>query len=471
MEQKVLRTITKRQMIQKGDGVVLGVSGGADSVCLLLLLYRLREAYELRIWVVHVEHGIRGEESLRDAAFVKSLCGRLEVPFYLEQVDVPSFAAEHRLGLEEAARICRYRVLQEQAKLLEQRTGVPVKIALGHNANDNAETILFHMIRGSGIRGLRGIPVERDRIIRPMLDVTRKEIEEYLGELGEDFCTDSTNLLDEYQRNTLRHQVLPVLEKMNNRAVEHISQSAAYLEEAEGYIRGEVERISLSVTEEKGLNRRRLSECDPFLQKEVLCAWIRQYVPGAKDITAEHIRSLQRLLTGKVGKQVCLPGVTVTADYEHLAVQPPSSSPAVRSDGKVLGRIETEGLCAGEGGELCVRGRRVCYTLESREKIQIFPAKNYTKWLDCANIKGSLVFRTRQTGDFLVVNSQGGSKKLKDYFIDEKIPRRERDEVLLLCHGHHVLWVVGHRISEDVKVTDKSDKALKVQIMEEENHE
>lgn len=472
MRAKVRGTIDREQMIQKGDGVILGISGGADSVCLLLLLHELRPVYHLYLEAVHVEHGLRGEESLRDAAFVEELCGRLDVPVVVEHADVPAVAAEGRMGVEEAARVCRYRILERQAKLLERRRGIPAKIALAHNANDHAETILFHMVRGSGMAGLRGIPRVRGRIVRPLLDVTREEIEEYLRHKGQAYCIDSTNLADACCRNVIRHQVLPALEQINSRAVAHIVKSGDYLGEAAAHLAGEVRDILSAVAGPEGLDRRRLSEYDGFMQREALHAWLQSYVPCARDVTEAHIRQLQGMLVGETGKRTQFAGVEIAVEYDRLVLRHlEPQERAGRGDSEEYARISPGEVCGGQGKVVDAGGKRVSFMPADREKIQLFPAKNYTKWLDCANMESDLVLRTRRSGDYLVVNRRGGRKKLKDYFIDEKVPRQERDNVLLLCDGHHVLWAVGYRISEDVKVNGPSDKIIKVQVTEEESHE
>ena len=235
---RIYQTICQYHMISPGDRVIAGVSGGADSVCLLRALAGYREQVPFTLFVVHVEHGIRGAESLADAAFVKGLCEALAVPFYMEAVDVTAYAREHRMTVEEAGRSVRYDCFEKLRKELGAE-----KIAVAHNQNDQAETVLWNLVRGSGLKGLGGIRPVRDRIIRPLLFLGRPEIETILKDLGQPWRTDRTNLENDYTRNRLRREILPQLEKnLNHQALQHIAQAAIRLQEAQQYIEKQAEK-------------------------------------------------------------------------------------------------------------------------------------------------------------------------------------------------------------------------------------
>lgn len=208
-------------MIEQSDVVVAGVSGGADSVCLLLHLLELKEKLSFTLAAVHVQHGIRGKESLQDAAFVEELCRRYQVQLFRYDYDVPEYAKQHGYSEEEAGRNLRYESFH---KALEELGAPEGKIAVAHNRNDLAETMLWNMIRGSGMRGMAGIPPVRDGIIRPLLHTARVEIENYLKEKGESYCTDATNASLDYTRNRIRNQVLPVLEELNAGVYAHMER-------------------------------------------------------------------------------------------------------------------------------------------------------------------------------------------------------------------------------------------------------
>ena len=245
MTEDVRRWMEQEELIQPGDFVLAGVSGGADSVCLLLLLLQLRESMGFSLGAVHVEHGIRGEESDRDAAFVEALCAGDGIGCRVYHVDAPMLAREEGIGLEEAARRLRYECyLQEAGRVGAAR----VKVALAHHAEDLAETVLFQLVRGSGVQGLGGMPAKRKLaegvwLVRPLLSVSREQVEEYLQVCGQSYQTDSTNGDLAYSRNRIRHAVLPQLVSVNSQAVQHICQSAAQLSDLCDYLDSEVERI------------------------------------------------------------------------------------------------------------------------------------------------------------------------------------------------------------------------------------
>ena len=216
MTNELLNEWKKEKIVEDGDIVLAGVSGGADSVCLLLMLEQLQKKTDFLLEAVHVEHGIRGEESRKDAAFVKNLCQDHGIRCHIFSVEVPLFAEKHGLGLEEAARILRYDCYKKAAESVKKEfPEKKIRLALAHHAEDNAETVLFQMVRGSGLDGLCGMSRRRDEgiyeLIRPLLAQPREEIETFLRECGQSYCTDETNLDTEYSRNRIRHQVLPEL--------------------------------------------------------------------------------------------------------------------------------------------------------------------------------------------------------------------------------------------------------------------
>ena len=229
---KASEYIKEHHMISKEDCIMAGVSGGADSVCLLFVLYELQKTMGFRLQAVHVEHGMRGEESLKDAYFVETLCKTYDIPFHIYSYDVPKRAKQEKLTAEEAARKSRYDAFGDACR---QYKGT--KIAVAHNRDDQAETILWNLIRGSGLKGLSGMKPVNGCIIRPLLGVTRAEIEAYLAERCQPFCTDSTNLECDYTRNKLRHQILPVMEReLNSQARRNIALAGERLSRAEVYL-------------------------------------------------------------------------------------------------------------------------------------------------------------------------------------------------------------------------------------------
>ena len=226
----------QNHMVELGDGVLVGLSGGADSVGLLLVLWKLRETFQISLRALHVHHGLRGAEADRDAAFSRMLCERLEIPFYEFRIDAAKEALDRKCSIEEAGRLARYRLYEETARAWEEEIR-RVHIATAHHADDNAETVLFNLFRGSGLTGLSGIAPVRGRIIRPLLWAQRSEIQAWLRQQGQDWVEDSTNQESEYSRNWLRNELLPaVKERLNAQAVRHIDQASRRIRQADAYL-------------------------------------------------------------------------------------------------------------------------------------------------------------------------------------------------------------------------------------------
>lgn len=470
----ILQYCKKEKLIENGDCVIAGVSGGADSVCMLLLLKELQKKLGFFLEVVHVEHGIRGVESENDAAFVIRLCEELEVPLKLYFVQADTYAKEQKLGLEEAARILRYDCyVQATQDVVSAR----VKIALAHHADDNAETVLFQMIRGSGIDGLSGMRPKRElvsgvEVIRPLLTVTRAQIEAYLNTAGQPYCVDSTNADVSYSRNKIRCDVLPMLSGINTQAVSHINQSAALLRELGDYLQKQVKIVSqrILLKQEKGLLilENEWSVLPEVLKKEVLHLAISKAAGQSKDIGRDHVELLADLFALQVGRSISLPyGVRAQRVYEGVLLKEKGQDQKPVEEDFFLELPEEELASRLEQGAISfdVPGGKLLLSLEKvQAKITEISKKTYTKCLDYDKIRDSFQIRTRRTGDYLIVDAEGHSKSLKEYFINEKIPSNMRDKMLLLTAGSKVIWVIGGRISADAKITDNTKRILKVQI-------
>ena len=462
----------------RGGRVITALSGGADSVCLLTVLHRIRESDDLNLRAVHVHHGLRGEEADRDVRFVQALCNRLEIPLTVVYRDVAAYAADHGFSTEEAGRVLRYEAFALEARRWAAEAAVQeedIYLALAHHKDDHAETILHHLLRGSGLKGLSGIrPVQGTRI-RPLLCVNRAEILEYLKAEGIAWCEDSTNKSDDYTRNRIRNQLIPQMkEQINPRAVENIVRAGEIFAQADGYLERQAQLVwqkEGSVCEnskdaawslERGAASAGNAEHEQIQQEAVSCSRIsltafraqepiiQTYIvrhmldlvtPGWKDITFGHFQDIADLTGKQVGKRLDLPcGMQAVCDYEYLMIvrrkREPDVSPAT-------------------AGELKMR-------IFSRKKGEEIPKNRYTKWFDYDKIKNTLFLRTRQTGDYLMLPG-GGRKAVTRYMIDEKIPREERESIPVLAEGSHVLWVVGFRISEYYKVTNTTKTILEAE--------
>ena len=446
-------------MVPPGSRVLAGVSGGADSVCLCLLLKELSTQMDFTVEVVHVEHGIRGEESRQDAAFVEKLCKTHEILCRVVHVDVPAYAKEAHLGEEEAARVLRYRVFAEVAK---ETPGV--RIALAHHLEDNAETMLFQLIRGSGIDGLCGMqPVrsgeEGEVYIRPFLQIGRGQIEDWLMRCGQEFRTDSTNYDETYSRNRMRSRVLPQLAGINPQAVAHMNQTMAQLQEIRDYMEGETARLAQTVIRRKEkqvcLDVPQLLMLPQALVMRLIRRAVQEAAGAAKDITAAHLQSVRGLLEKQTGKRVDLPyGLVAVRVYDDIMISAEracAQSVCVPLDGAQLPQ------------KLRVADWEFTFRLFPADgNTNKFPRKIYTKWFDYDKIKDSLAIRNRRKGDFFLLDAAGHHKKLEDYFVNEKIPAAERDACLLLASDTQVFWIVGGRMAYGAGISADTKQILEI---------
>ncbi|HWT26533.1 MAG TPA: tRNA lysidine(34) synthetase TilS [Mobilitalea sp.] len=461
-------------MVERGDRIVVGVSGGADSVCLLHVMHELTHEYGIQLLVVHINHGIRGREAKLDADYVKELSDKLGIEYLCFNIDVRDMAEKEGLSEEEAGRKARYDAFLEVCKSHKCN-----KIAIAHNRNDNAETVLFNLFRGSGIKGLTGIDPVRQistdfgtvTLIRPLHDVERGEIEDFLSKQSIEYRTDQTNLTDDYSRNKIRNQILPYAEReINRNAVTHIAAAANQLKEAEEFIENFVDKRYLSIVEENNhffyFRVKKIQKEDIIIQKGIIRKILSNLAGKLKDIEAKHINQVIALYDKQVGKLVHLPyDMVAQKDYEGIKI--------------FINQPNTDELLSSEQFEpmlLPIPGR--IYLPEIRkylitsvipiEKNEPIPKNTCTKWFDYDKIENAVVIRNRNEGDYIQINRFGGKKKLKDYFIDQKIPKDDRSKYLLIADGSHIIWVIGDkdRISEKYKVEETTNKILLMKLID-----
>ncbi len=455
MFEKILEYINEHQMLQEGDTVVAGVSGGADSVCLLFVLLKIRETIPFRLTAVHMNHKIR-EEAGEDAAFVEALCGTWNCPYRYMEADVEAYALGHHMSCEEAGRFLRY---QAFAQVLEEEGAEDGKVAVAHNKNDHAETVLFHLLRGSGLAGLTGIHPVRGRVIRPLLCVTRPEIEAFLEENQLAYCIDKTNSEDTYTRNKIRHHMLAYAEQeVCSQAVSHIYDTSVIVREALAYVdchtQMAMERCGVASEKDMIFDVAAFEKEEPLMQKQLLLMAMERLSENRKDISAVHIRLLLGLFTRQGNASVDLPcGLRAYREYGR-----------VRLAGRERERAESAPGVLRIPGVTRWGGYRFVCQLLPYEKSQIIPQKTYTKWFDYDKISKYLVLRTRQSGDYLMTRGDGGRKSLKAYMIGEKIPQAERDRIPVLADGEHIVWVVGHRISGHYKTDRQTKTVLQIRV-------
>lgn len=482
-------------MIRPGDCVAAGVSGGADSVCLLYLLVRLQREIPFRLAAVHVNHGLRAEAG-EDAAYVEGLCGQWGVSFYLREVDVAGHAAAYRLSEEEAGRLLRYQAFHEV--LGEIRAGERGRIAVAHNAEDRAETMLFHMFRGSGLKGFSSIRPVRESVIRPLLCVSREQIEACLTAEGLDWREDATNREDVYARNKIRHYILSYAQReICGGAVSHMGELADMLAETESYLARETERlydryVKEDIERKPGGNRTAAGALeagnlygevkielagfraeDVVMRKRILLCALERITPYRKDITARHIAGLMELTEKEGSKELFLPyGVRAVKEYDVLFLRRRDETAGVMFP-EIC--VEASALAPGVAVAFDAPGAgSFTFTLWEAaflpaasffyRKEQNIPENRYTKWFDYDKITTSLLLRTRKPGDYLTIDDALHTQSVKQYMINEKIPKARRDGMYLLADGTHILWVPGHRVSRHYRVEKNTRRILEVRL-------
>ena len=463
MLKKIQTYIEEQKMISEGDRIVIGVSGGADSVCLFHALIRLAPKYSLTLSVVHVNHGIRGAEAEEDEVFVKELCDEKHISFVSVKVNVPEMAKREGLSEEEAGRKARYLALYDYLEKNKFN-----KIAIAHNKKDNAETILFHLFRGTGIQGLTGIRPMRESIIRPLLCIDRNEIEDYLKQKDIPYRTDSTNLADDYSRNKIRHHIIDFAqEEINRKAVTNIVNAAKQLEEIHRFLEKTIlsayERV-VSYQEEKDtytISIEKLNQEDIVVQKGIVRLIFSRLANRLKDIEAKHISYVLSLQEKEVGKTLHLPyGILAVKGYNDITMY---ISKLGTEDGTIALPVDLELPIPGDF-HLHQAQSNMHTRLINYKKSMIIPQNGCTKWFDYDKIENTVLVRNRKQGDFIQIDSKGSRKRIKSLFIDDKVPKEQRDSVLLLADGSHIMWVLGGRMSEAYKVDEQTKVVLEISL-------
>ena len=421
MQNKLYGFMKEYRMVSPGDTVICAVSGGADSVALLFAMYLLKDKLDITLEAAHFNHHLRGQESDRDEVFVKALCDRYDIPLHLGEAQV----VPGKKGLEAAARDARYAFLQS----------LKGKIATAHTADDNAETVLMHMVRGTGLKGLGGITPVRGNVIRPMLRCTRQEVEEFLDEWCLSHIEDSSNESDAFLRNRIRHRVLPLLKQENPKLAENLSEMALRLRQDENLLSTQAGFETLPTVET-------LKSMHPALRSRCLERFLKEN--GVKEPEDIHIRQTEALLySDRPSARVNLPGgVTVRRCYDILEAVTGEEAPAQL----VLncpGEVEFAGL------------RVIC---RAAEEIVHGP--------DVFTVRpvGNMLLRSRKTGDSIRLS--GGTKSLKKLFIDRKIPAHRRAQLPVLCDEQGILGVYDIGENLDRRAEELPAVTVRFEIIE-----
>lgn len=455
IENKVLKTIKHFDMLRRGDKVVVAVSGGVDSTALLDILDSLKGKLQIKLFVAHLNHKIRKGQSDLDEAFVKSLAKKYNFPCTAEEFDVPQFAKKNKMNLEDAARRIRYEFLSRVAA----KYGAG-KIALAHTADDNIETFLMRLIRGAGLKGLESIPAVRGNIIRPMIELLREDIQQYLKSRKIKPRIDLTNLDTKYLRNRVRHDLLPALKSYNRNIKEVLLRTIHAVSDDQSFIEHESGKSLAGAKVFMGSGEIRLDVNKLLRFKHSIQAGaVRLAIEHVKqdliDVTFVHIEDILKIITKKRAELV-LPGVHVLVNKGVLII---SNSKPLKAESKpFMHKLEIPGKTNIDEAGIIIESD----ILDHVSPRQLRMKDPYQAYLDYDKIGKPLIVRSKQKGDVFSPLGLKGRKKLQDIFIDEKVDLEHRDKVPLLDDGKNIVWVVGYRVSERTKVTPGTKKIVRL---------
>ncbi|WP_455056650.1 tRNA lysidine(34) synthetase TilS [Jutongia sp.] len=480
----------KNKLLQPGDRVLVAFSGGADSVYLTIALQELSKEWDFALELLHVNHQIRGEEAERDEEFCRTFAEQQGLKLHVCSGDVPKMGQEQKCSLEEAARKYRYQCIEE----LVEREGFD-RVAVAHHQDDQAETVLFQMLRGSGVRGMGGMRPQHGIYIRPLLFLRHRDIVRELGQCGQSWCEDSTNQEEDCSRNKIRLTILPMLEEhINSSASAHLARTAQQMQEVQSFLEEEltkrlpeimVEMPGQDVKEDGQLTARieAIQKLPGALQMEWAHWMITKAAGRSRDISMRHMEALLELAQGETGKRLDLPyGLCAGRDYDCLWIRHKDQNADV----------------AANTGEESAGARTPCWKKDQTEPVNIvltgmdgvsrtfflrrenfltafehnerkIPKNNCTKWFDYAKICGMLEFRHPAEGDFLWLDVQGTLRKpLNRLLIDRHIPRDKRKQIWILAEGSHVLWVPAlDRVSAGYYISDRTEEILCINMITE----
>jgi len=462
---RVLHNIRKDSLVQEGQTLLVAVSGGPDSVCLLHVLSSLRQKLGINLHAVHLDHQLRGVESEADARYVAELVRRLDIPATVETRDVNSYQKKYRLSPEEAAREVRYAFFSEVAQSIGGD-----RVAVGHTLDDHVETILLHLIRGSGMQGLTGLQpaavwrkgVNRLQVVRPLLDITREETMAYCREYGLEPRTDSSNLSRSFLRNRIRLELLPVLQKYNpqiKEALERLSKIAGnevnYMNSLAIAAWQKTVRVSNNTVV---LNKKKFNALDVSIQRYLLRMAIEKVRGEAdnplRDIEEKHIAEMLNALDKKAGKMIKLPyGLVFVVEYDRylLGTDPAALSPFPPLAGGY--RLPAPGKTRAGGWTV---------KADIGERKDLRKGNAFTACMDFNKAGSDLFVRTYRAGDRFQPLGMSDDKKLGEFMIDARIPHAWRSRIPIVCNSQHIVWVAGYRLDDRVKVTPETDKVLEI---------
>jgi tRNA(Ile)-lysidine synthase len=470
LEEKVLQTIKKFDMLSFNDRVLIGISGGPDSVTLLNVLLSFKRKYNLSFFIAHLDHMLRGKESDEDVNFVKNITRELGLPCEVKSCNLTKIARKEHLTLEEAAREYRYKFYSETAKKFKAN-----KIALGHNADDQVETVLMRFLRGSGLEGLMGIPPVRGKIIRPLIECSREEIEEYCKENKIDYRVDSSNKEVVYFRNKIRLELLPLLSKGYNKNIKDITlRLRNIVSEVSAYLNQETELLFREVARRESpeiviIDLKKFTSLPLALKRRIIRKAIEVVKGNLYSISFRHNNEILKLTEYQLGeKEIYLPdNLMAKKIYNKIMIYR-----------KRISKEQTEEMLAPWEYDISIPGKTKIKSLDIEVEIKILdPADiksslyftrkkskgEFLEFIDYNKVKPPLKLRNRRSGDRFYPLKMKGLKKVKDFFIDNKIPKSHRDLIPILVDSEDkIIWIVGMRLDDRVKINSDTKKVLYV---------
>jgi tRNA(Ile)-lysidine synthase len=460
---QVKGTIRRHHLLDQGDRVIVGVSGGVDSMVLLHLLNTYRKEFALSLIVAHVNHGLRPEESEREAELVRNECDRLGFPFEYGWFNVREFQKSGGLSLQDAGRRIRFRFFK--SLLLKHQAA---KVALGHHADDQVETLLLRWIRGAGLRGLKGmLPMREGWVIRPLLESWRHEIESFASDHGVPYLSDLSNLKPAYLRNRVRLELIPFIEKEfqpNFKTV--MLRTSTLLREEDDFVEKEAEKAYQSIVREEEAHL--FFEFSQFQTLHRAVQW-RVLLKALDKVNREETSSeegkewnvpslYRRLIASHPGFILELPGgIILERRYDRITLGKRSVKPVLPFEVELI-----------SPGQTFIKelGKTVAVVeMDAPPEKMEYGASPFVAYLDSRLLRFPLRMRNFRPGDRFQPLGVRGVQKLKEFFIDHKVPRFERAQIPLLISGEQIAWVVGYRIDDRVKITDRTQKALRVEVM------
>ncbi|MBP5427505.1 MAG: tRNA lysidine(34) synthetase TilS [Clostridiales bacterium] len=457
IERKVYNFIQEKSLIVENDHVIVGVSGGADSTCLLYLLNKLSKRLNLKLTAIHINHMIRGDEALRDERHVVDFCRELNIDIIVERIDVIKLAKDRKISTEEAGRNARYSTFYKYKDKLGAQ-----KIAVAHNKNDNVETVIMNIVRGSGLDGLGGIDAQRDVIVRPIITLSRDEIEKYCQLEDLDYVVDSTNCEVIYTRNKVRLKLIKEIDDMFDvDIVSKIDRMSYLVREDNSFIEGVVEeKFDECVIETNDssvlLDVEKLRLLHKAIQRRVLRRAIVKVNKVINKIEYKHIEDMLKLIcVNKSGLWLDLPqGIGAYRDYNRLKICKKPKKEVIENK-----EIDIDILVGDTKIQIDDRWVLEIEVLDLGQEKKVNDA--YTKYFDYDILSEGLKLRQRRNGDKFRPINFNGTKKLKKYFIDKKISKPERDKMYLLAKGSEIIWIIGENVSEKFRVTKYSKKIVR----------